>query len=633
MTSKTLEEQFQPVYDDLNAKLLNIEKLTYLGKANTTAVLPELARLVNDCQQSPYAGFLQLDLRGVVELCTRFASVYVHLLTGNMDIKLSSNDVLQLTKQKRFISYVFEISGYGSNSMVMKLLLDKAHEKKYSKLSDNQALLRAMLLGSVAEIEAADLVELSLEESETGALLAIGLLLDRLPATLQGEASRTFLLEEYNPYHALRPLRQFSAILANVWMLCSYSVSDKKHGIKQHINAWFKQLHKAQGVTPKALGSVIQPGNTENKPVMAVVAETFISIHAMYRWYAPIIKRLKSDYYMVLVALPSDVDENSIALFDRYIEVPEDDSNLQVVLNQCTPDIVYFPSVGMRAWGISMANLRWAPLQVMSFGHPATSLSEHMDLAFINTRTYGGPGIVNENMLMLESEIGSLIEAHQNLKLPDPATLSDDFVSIAVPCNVMKINLPFITALKEIERLAERPVRFMFFPNENGVGHLSTQQRLRNYFPNAVVARRTSYENYLALLNQNHFALSPFPFGNATSTIDCMVLGLPVIGLLGAEPHSRSDYDVLAAMELEDYCIATTVENYVMGAVRYVNEPATLQELRNLVASKNFMSRHTSDENDLSEEFCQALKWAHAHLDEVQGPRGVVFESEGRWKV
>ena len=110
-----------------------------------------------------------------------------------------------------------------------------------------------------------------------------------------------------------------------------------------------------------------------------------------------------------------------------------------------------------------------------------------------------------------------------------------------------------------------------------------------------------------------------------------MVLGLPSIGLLGEEPHARSDYDVLAAFELQDYCVAETIENYVHGTVRYINTPGLLDDLRSLVASKNFMDRHTKDENDLSKEFCKALKWAHQNLETVQKPRGLVFESTGRW--
>lgn len=631
MTTPNLEEQLQPLFNEIDTKLQAIENGAYLQRQDPEKTINQLAVLVNDCQNKPYASLMQLNIQGTTELCTRFAALYVNVLT---DLKhtLSLNSVLVLTKQKRFMSYVFEVSGYGGNRATLQMLLQKARDKKTKHLSDNPAMVRAVLLAGVGDLEASDLVELTLENSETAALLAIGLLLDRLPLTLTGDAGRTFLLEEYNPYEALRPLDQYRALISNIWMLCSYSTSTHKHDIKKHLNNWFKRVHKAKGIQPKPVGSIKHAGNVGNKPVMAVIAETFKSVHAMYRWYAPMIKRLRRDYYLVMVSMKADVDEQSISLFDEFIEVPDDEMNLQPLLNQCTPDIAWFMSVGMRSWGISLANLRWAPLQTMSFGHPATSHSTEMDLAFVTSRVFGGQGVVNENMLILESEIGNVAEAHQDLKLPPPAVLSNDLVSIAVPCNVMKINLSFVTALKEIERLSTKPVRFMFFPNEYGVGHLSTERRLLKYFPTAVVARRTGYEAYLNLLNQNHLALSPFPFGNATSTIDCMVLGLPVVSLIGAEPHSRSDYDILASLGLAEYCVADSVENYVNGVVRYINEPGLLEELRAMVASKQFMELHQQNENEFSDEMCKALNWAYANQDEVRGPRGLMIEAQGRWK-
>lgn len=631
MTTPNLEEQLQPLFNEIDTKLQAIENGAYLQRQDPEKTIHQLAVLVNDCQNKPYASLMQLNIQGTTELCTRFAALYVNVLT---DLKhtLSLNSVLVLTKQKRFMSYVFEVSGYGGNRATLQMLLQKARDKKTKHLSDNPAMVRAVLLAGVGDLEASDLVELTLENSETAALLAIGLLLDRLPLTLTGDAGRTFLLEEYNPYEALRPLDQYRALISNIWMLCSYSTSTRKHDIKKHLNNWFKRVHKAKGIQAKPVGSIKHAGNVDNKPVMAVIAETFKSVHAMYRWYAPMIKRLRRDYYLVMVSMKADVDEQSISLFDEFIEVPDDEMNLQPLLNQCTPDIAWFMSVGMRSWGISLANLRWAPLQTMSFGHPATSHSTEMDLAFVTSRVFGGQGVVNENMLILESEIGNVAEAHQDLKLPPPAVLSNDLVSIAVPCNVMKINLSFVTALKEIERLSTKPVRFMFFPNEYGVGHLSTERRLLKYFPTAVVARRTGYEAYLNLLNQNHLALSPFPFGNATSTIDCMVLGLPVVSLIGAEPHSRSDYDILASLGLAEYCVADSVENYVNGVVRYINEPGLLEELRAMVASKQFMELHQQNENEFSDEMCKALNWAYANQEEVRGPRGLMIEAQGRWK-
>lgn len=632
MNTPSLEEQLQPIFDEIDTKLQAIETGAYLQRQDSEKTINQLAVLINECQNKPYASLMQLGIQGTTEFCTRFAALYVNVLT---DLKhtLSLNSVLLLTKQKRFMSHVFEVSGYGSYRSTLKLLMQKAREKKTKNLSDNPALLRAVLLASVGDLDPADLVELTLDSSETSALLAIGLLLDRLPLTLTGDAGRTFLLEDYNPYDSLRPLEQYRALIANIWMLCSYSTSAKKHDIKKHLNNWFKRVHKSKGIQPKPVGTVKHARNAGNKPVMAVIAETFKSVHAMYRWYAPMIKQLKRDYYMVMVSMKADVDEQSVALFDEFVEVPEDEMSLQTVLNQCTPDIAWFMSVGMRSWGISLANLRWATLQTMSFGHPATTYSTEMDLVFATPNVYGGEGVVSENLLLLNSRVSNVAEAHKDLKLPPPALLDNATISIAVPCNAMKINLGFVTALKEIERLANKPVRFVFFPNEYGVGHLSTEKRLRSYFPTAVVARRTGYEAYLNLLNQNHLALSPFPFGNATSTIDCMVLGLPVVSLIGSQPHSRSDFDILDSLGLADFCVADSVENYVQGVVRYINEPSLLEELRTMVASKNFLQEHKLMDNEFSAEMCAALNWAYQHVDEVKGPRGLVFEGAGRWQA
>lgn len=632
MTTASLEEQLKPLFDDIDTKLQAIESGVYMQRQDTEKTIHQLAVLVNECQNKPYASLMQLSIQGTTELCTRFAALYVNVLT-DLKHELSLNSVLVLTKQKRFMSHVFEVSGYGNNRAVLKLLLNKAHERKAKQLTDNPALVRALLLANVGDLDPADLVELTLESTETSALLAIGLLLDRLPLTVTGDAGRTFLLEEYNPYSALRPLDQYRALISNIWMLCSYSTSPKKHEIKKHLNLWFKRVHKAKGIQVKPNGSVRHSGNIDNKPVMAVIAETFKSVHAMYRWYAPMIKRLKNDYYMVMVSMQADVDEQSISLFDEFIEVPEEEMNLQPVLNQCTPDIAWFMSVGMRSWGISLANLRWAPLQAMSFGHPASSFSSEMDMVFATPNVYGGQGVISENTLLLNSQVSNVAEAHKDLRLPAAPELDDSVISIAVPCNAMKINLGFITALKEIERLSTKPVRFTFFPNEYGVGHLATEKRLHSFFPTATVARRTGYEAYLKMLNQHHLALSPFPFGNATSTIDCMVLGLPVISLIGKEPHSRSDFDILDSLGLADYCVADSIENYVHGVVRYINEPGLLGELRAMVISKHFLDQHTTVENEFSDEMCAALNWAYQHMDDVKGPRGLVFEAKGRWQA
>lgn len=594
--------------------------------------LLELDTLRGHCERSPFAGLLSLNLQPTQALCTRVAALFFKVLADS-SARLDLRTTQYLCLQKRFVSQVFEASGFHSLQSLVALMDRQANaldEKRKLPFLDNPARLRKLMVTPLGELDTQDLVSLSLEDGETVALITLGLLLDRAPLNVNGEANRKFLLEEFNPYAKLSCNKMYRHLVANVWMLSSYSTAQGKHETKKHLNDWFERYLKSKNIAPKTLGGPASQRSAE-KPTLVMVAESFKSVHAMFRWYGPLIKRMRDDYRMVLLALPEDVDENARALFDQTIEVPADELNLQVVLDQVSPDIVYFPSVGMRAWAIALANLRWAPLQIMSLGHPATSHSRHMDVCLCGERLFGGQALFSENVLVLNTEIGNLSATHQNMTLPEAPVLPNDELRIAVPCHVMKLNFLFVAALKEIERLANKPVRFTFFPNEQGVGHVSITQRIKSFFPTAVVARRANYEQYLALLNEHHIALSPFPFGNASSIIDCLVLNLPIVGLLGDEPHARSDYTVLGAFGLDEYLVADSVDNYVQGAVRYINSPELLEELRAMVASKDILNRQFNDATERPDEIRRAIAWAWKNHNELNTTRATTFYSEGRW--
>ena len=617
-------------YQKLDDQVYEIEKCLYQPhRSGYEKALIQLGELFKDAEKKEYGLLLQQEIIATHVISTRLAGIYIHLFLDH-EYRFSIMDIVRLTLQKRFFAYVFEVSGYGSANFLLRLLEPKIQEKQKSPLHENPALIKSILLSSSGDLNPVWLVELSLSQTEVASLLILGLLLDRIPVTLQGEAARKFLLEECNPYKALRPLDAYRNIVSNVWMLCSYSSGDNKHIIKKHLNEWFERVNACNKNIPKALAI---GKSRPDKKVIAVAAESFGSNHAMFRWYGPIVQQLRQTHHMVLVASESDVDDSAKAMFDEYLPVNAQELNLQDVLHGCSPDVVYFPSVGMRAWSIALANIRWAPLQLMSLGHPATTHSACIDGLFVDQAMYsdGLRRVIQENILVLQSPAGKRIKAIKGLQMPERQASDCETIRIAIPCNVMKINLPFLVALKEIESLAHRPVQFSFFPNEFGLSHISTTRRIQSYFPNAFVAKRMGYNSYLSTVNNCDFALSPFPFGNASSIIDCFVLGLPVIAMNGDEPHSRSDYVVSAAFELQDYFIANNVHEYVNAAATLINDPQVLAGMRQLVQSRCVADHHVKGENDYSDEFCQALDWAYEHREQLINTHGLTFEALGRW--
>ncbi|NJM31652.1 MAG: hypothetical protein HC848_00585 [Limnobacter sp.] len=399
MNATSRQEEIHRLTGEFDTALQAVEDKVYTQPHSLEDVLLVLDRLRIQSETAPFVNLLSLNLVSTEALCTRIAALYFKVLT-DFNHKFDLRALQYLCIQKRFITHVFEASGYQNLDALVGLLQRKAQalaQKKQTAYLANQGRLRALAITPMADLSTEDLVNLSLEEGELVALLAIGFLLDRTPLSLTGEANRKFLLEEFNPYEQLGSNPLYRHLAANVWMLCSYSAADHKHTVKKHLNAWFERYLKSKHVAPKKVGET-----GDAKPTLVMVAESFKSGHAMFRWYGPLIKRMQQDYRMVLTGLPEDVDEQAKALFDQYLEVPKDELNLQPILDAVQPDMVYFPSIGMRAWAIALANLRWAPLQIMSLGHPASSQSRHIDACLCGDRLFGGQQFFSENTLILD---------------------------------------------------------------------------------------------------------------------------------------------------------------------------------------------------------------------------------------
>ncbi len=83
--------------------------------------------------------------------------------------------------------------------------------------------------------------------------------------------------------------------------------------------------------------------------------------------------------------------------------------------------------------------------------------------------------------------------------------------------------------------------RFHFFPAQLGVTYHQISRHLRTWLPDCKIYPRADYAWYMEKLGSCDLVLVPFPFGGTNSTVDALWLGLPVITVLGEQPHSRFD--------------------------------------------------------------------------------------------
>jgi predicted O-linked N-acetylglucosamine transferase (SPINDLY family) len=121
----------------------------------------------------------------------------------------------------------------------------------------------------------------------------------------------------------------------------------------------------------------------------------------------------------------------------------------------------------------------------------------------------------------------------------------------------------------------------------------STQAALLERFSRAGIARErvavhgtVPYERYHALMGETDIALAPFPYNGATTVMDCLWNGLPVVAMAGGETFSsRLGCSVLVQAGLPEL-IAHDAEDYLRVAAELAGAPRKLAAMRQKLRPK-----------------------------------------------
>jgi hypothetical protein len=469
------------------------------------------------------------------------------------------------------------------------------------------------------------------------------------------QAGRDWLIEQADELlTADRFPARFGARIASAWMFCSYSDHPDRHAVKRALNATIARWLHGAGVRPppgratprvpakalsgslpevlsgsepegaqpsaQASGSRAGPANdltgpapVDPRPTLLVVAERFLSNHAMHRVYAPSIRQLRRDFRVILVATADQVDAAGTALADQVWQADRDLHKLPALvarIARLAPDAIFFPSVGMSMWAIALANLRLAPVQMMSIGHPASSFSPHIDYMILGRDVLGDPGCFSETVIVRDAP-GNPIQPPPGAWGPaPPPRVRPGTLEIAVPAMAAKVSPAFVEACQRLAHEAGRPVRFHFFPNREGIGLRHFEVLIRRALPGAVVRPPVNYTQYMRWLAECDLALATFPFGNANSTVDCLLLGKPVVALEGDEPAARTDRRMLRLAGAPAWLLATSRGQYFETALRLVRDDARRVHTARAILEADPATALFGRERDLyPDDFAEVVSW------------------------
>ncbi len=367
----------------------------------------------------------------------------------------------------------------------------------------------------------------------------------------------------------------------------SYLDYPDKHLIRKDMNAYIHRLLEGQ----MANFPPVEPKPYEgSKPHIVVYLDAFSSGHVIFKCWGDRILSLKKNFHVTIMVPKDKIDDEVRALFDEVCEVDEMALGLAILkLKELAPDILFFASLGLSAIGVILSNYRFAPLQIMGLGQPATSYSDYIDIVYGYDDLYDERAFPEDKYVSCgERPFLNESKVLKAMKFERPQdTKPKKILELGVVGATFKISYSFFKALEEISKDADFEIHLSFLSSSKGLEFLMLREALQKEFQNITVYGYQSYKSYFATLKKLDIVLSQFPYGHSNTLIDTLLAGKPCVALIGVEPHEKTG-EILRYCSLADECLATSVKEYkdkffslahqILGGKRDFFNPAEVYE-------------------------------------------------------
>lgn len=549
-------------------------------------------------------GASTVDTSELVERQATVLCAAVTRLLADKDYLLTQKLFIRLAHLKRPLMQAFEISGYKGTGHLLQCI-GTVQEGGGRSLTKNE--IAKLFFGLSINAMTPELLGLlKRQPREISWFIVCGFLSEQIVWTAAAKTARAEILTWAD--HFIGMPVDFDTVrnIGPSYMGCSYDESAHKHDIKRAMNDLVRRWALSVGCTDIDMS---QPRRAVKKrPTIVIFAELYDSKHAMHRCYGPSIQSLRKRFKVIFMPISGKCDVELEYMFDKVDKLGFTTSNPKPFIDKVKsyrPDIVYFPSVGMRFASIVASNIRMAPIQIFTPGHPATTHSDQLDYLILMEGCVGELTCYSETVFARESK--PYFEMRADAKAIDPQIrINPETLKVAVPAWSRKVTPGFLQVCEILQQRAARNIEFYFFPN--GVGGLfQSFSRRTKTVVNAKVFPRTNYNEYIERLNECDIFLSTFPFGATNSLVDAAIQGLPVVNLKGPEAHAMNDSDILKNVAQPDWLSAETVNDFIAAALRLINDDqervAISRAILKSEPKNHFLVEDTSDMDDFYEIF------------------------------
>lgn len=321
--------------------------------------------------------------------------------------------------------------------------------------------------------------------------------------------------------------------------------------------------------------------------------------HSVTSFFRPILASHDASQFQIYcystAAIPDDVTAQLQSMTPNWRDVSrQPDAALDAQVRADQIDILVDlagHTAGSRI--VAMAR-RLAPIQASYLGYPSTTGVPVMDYRIVDALTDppGSEEFYTEKLVRLDGcclcyappENAPGVSPLPSLAHPLPASDAPSHVTFGSFNAVQKLSEPAIRTWAQILNAVPGSRLLLKTP---GFDSPSARRHFAAAFSTAgipaerldFVGRIASPTDHLAAYGRADIALDSFPYGGATTTCECLWMGVPVISLEGNTHAGRTGLSLLTAVGLGEL-VAKDEQQYVARAVALAGDSSRLEELR-----------------------------------------------------
>lgn len=560
-------------------------------------------------------------------LCNQFSSLISELF-GSSSYKPSKETINVFLKYKFVIEWIFSASLWNNTDALIEHLglikVDAAGKIKLNK-RNYLPLLMLITISSKYKLSWLELIKL---DKYTSYIAYTCLLTQPIPAlTKESNIGFNYLLESARNFPLFElPTFEDLGRLNFPFFACSYATSPNKYEFKKWLTSQIRH-NLPQWLSPITKNYIenVPLLRSQHKMKIGIMLEQYSQDHAMYRCFNSAISGIAEQYELIAFTDKKDTDKADLSTFDKVVvfqDVFEVNANIELICQE-NIDVLFYPSIGMKFWGIYLSQLRLAPMQVMMGGHPSSSFSPEIDYILLpleqhqvtDCLPYFSEKIVTAekswkelNTHVMHSDLtSSFIEEHNHF------LAENNQIKIAINGVLTKVTHSIIDVCKKIQERSTKKVIFIFFSaySSNHLAYLSAKSQLKKELKLFELSPFTDYLEYMNVISKCHMLLPTLPFGGSNSNIDAMILNKPKFFIKGkAQIYTKSDLWEWERLGLVDELGCENENELIEKSINIIENEASRRMLYDLMVKKCTMVDLFDNDNKANEAITHLLSQA-----------------------